>query len=73
MGIKGEYLSCIFIQDTLGAEESVLISEVSWLQGLKSTPTWYLGQQSALWYYMYILTHAAIYWPISGYAIKHIY
>ena len=31
--------------DTLGTEESVLISEVSWFQGLKITQTWYLGQQ----------------------------
>ena len=30
--------------DTLGTEESVLISEVSWFQGLNCTQTWHLGQ-----------------------------
>ena len=29
----------------LGEEESVLISEVSLFQGLKSTQTWYLGRK----------------------------
>ena len=31
--------------DTIGAVESVLISEVSLFQGLKSTQTWYLGRK----------------------------
>ena len=31
--------------DTIGPEESVLISEVSLFQGLKSTQTWYLGRK----------------------------
>ena len=30
----------------LGEEESVLISEVSLFQGLKSTQTWYLGRKN---------------------------
>ena len=31
--------------DTIGPEESVLIREVSFFQGLKSTQTWYLGRK----------------------------
>ena len=31
--------------DTIGPEESVLISEVSLFQGFKSTQTWYLGRK----------------------------
>ena len=33
------------IPDTNGAEESVLIREVSLFQGLNSTQTWYLGRK----------------------------
>ena len=39
------YMYNPYNQDTTGPEESVLISEVSLFQGLKSAQTWYLGRK----------------------------